>query len=181
MLTDLFEPPDRAATPEPYPLSCPDQAADETRPEYAARCLRYLLAGGPLSALTREQLAQADTAAQTQVCRLPLVLEPHDQTQDRTLNDIRHRLAQEQRRRSATAAQAAAILEACYPPTSDLDDAPGPQDAPQTAEQRAVRLLKAALILIMDDERPRGGRGARLIPPSPTRPPGSVANVPGGF
>jgi hypothetical protein len=128
--------------------------------------------------LTLAQLELADAQAQRHVCALPSKLDVDGTRLDATLHALRHRIAAQMVQRRRQQAQDARTLAALAPtPPDDLDTPGGPgeaPEAPQSDQARALRLLKAALTLIMgpeDDQDGGGGRPARLQPPGPTRPP----------
>ncbi len=156
--------------------TCDPRQPQETLPEYANRVLRYALTYG-IAPLTLEQLEQADTAAQQATCRLPAKLDPDAARLDAQLHRIRTnvQIALSARRAALQAAQAQ--LDQLYAQPEPADAPGAPQAPTQTPEQRAVQLLKAALILVMDPRDDRNGPGspAKLVPPTPRIPPGGVA------
>lgn len=163
-----------------HPALCPSQGPQEPTPEYSSRVLRYALTYGP-EPLTLAQLDLCDGEAQRAVCRLPRQLDDHAAQLDATLHRLRLQIAGYQTIRRAQAAQEARTLAALAqdtpddliaPTTSSQPSAQGIPDDPQT---RAIRLLRAALVLIMDGNGDDGGKGARLTPPVPQLPPSGIA------
>lgn len=169
----------------PYmrPADCPDQQPDETARAYQGRVLRYAVRYPSLEGLSPAQLEIADTAAQHAVCALPKDLSPTDHHLDRQLSALRHRIAARVAHRRATLARLQRMIDQMDPNPSPDGDAPEGQ--PDQAEghqetdaDRAAKLLRAALTLIMGNgngDQGGGGRGARLIRPVPQLPPGGQA------
>ena len=161
---------------------CPPQQPAEPMPEYAHRVLGYALAYG-IEPLSLSQLETADSAAQQAVTALPATFQPHDAVLDATLHALRLRLAARmaEKRRQLAALQRA-LDELDSPSHADGIAPPEAADTVESEESdadRATKLLRAALLLIMGQppNSNGGGRPAPLIPPSPTRPPaGSYAD-----
>lgn len=154
---------------------CTPQGAGESLPEYASRVLRYALAEGP-DTLTLEQCRHADAAAQLHICSLPAHLENLDQGRILvSLHTCRLAIAAHAARRQQEAAQHAATLAALEPSPQEEEQPQGSQDdSPERDADRAARLLRAALTLIMQPPDSQGGNGggrpARLQPRPPTKP-----------
>ena len=146
-----------------YPGPCPQDGAPQALIAYALRW--------GLDTCDGAQLRRLDAVAMAAVRALPKDLTPTDHTLDRTLHDLRLRIATEQTRRAEQWARIAAQL-AGLETNSDGDHDIPDQDTPEETDQdRAVKLLRAALTLIMGPQGGNGGgRPARLQPPSPTRP-----------
>lgn len=158
---------------------CPEQQPGEYQIAYAHRVLGYAFNYG-IEPLTLSQLEIADHHAQIAVCDLPATLAPHHAILDARLHALRLQLAG---RMAEKRRQLAAINRALGELTGTPGDAPdAPQSQPGAQESdadRAARLLRAALLLIMGQPPTGngGGRPAPLVPPAPTRPPaGSYAN-----
>lgn len=94
------------------------------------------------------------------------------------LESLSRRISQAQARYAQVDAQIAAWLAQTPQETSGADAQADDQTEAQTPQERAIRLLRAALLLVMDQDqdRPEGGQKARLSPPRPNLPPGG----PGG-
>lgn len=142
-------------------------------PEYAARVLRYALLYGP-EPLTLAQLEAADAQAQRHVAMLPARLDVDAARLDTTLHMLRHRLAARIAQRHAQAAHEARMQAALdQEPLTTRMAQDSLQASEMTDQERALTLLRAALVLIMGPQDPGhdgGGRPARLVPPRPTRP-----------
>lgn len=169
-------------TTYPLPAVCSQQQVAETRPEYAARVLRFVLDTRQTGMLTCEQLEQADQAAQRAAANLPTKLDEAHARIAQRLTDTRHQLAAALRwRKEQHAAAEAQHQEAQAGGQDDPGDDPGPggDQKAETDADRAVRLLRAALTLIVTpprrDQDGGGGQGARLIAPRPTLPTGGIA------
>jgi len=163
-------------------LTCPPQGPGETVLEYASRVLQFGIAYGP-EYLTRAQLAQADHCAMAQITGIPRTPDQDEGRRYQLLLNFRRQLADDIERRTRADLQDARTLAALAAEQAAADDpgldtcpTPGAQD---TDEQRATRLLRAALVLIMQGGSNQGhqgngngngdgGRGARLIPPPVT-------------
>jgi hypothetical protein len=146
--------------------SCQPQAAGETIPGYASRVLRFGIRYGA-EYLTQDQTAHADHAALFQIAALPVTLTEDQARTYQLLVRFRRALQDDQERRKAARLQDARAL-ARYAAELDPDDetAPPAGAEPEDDQTRAIRLLRAALILVMD--RPQGrqdGHGTRLQPP----------------
>lgn len=160
--------------------SCPDQAAQEPQPEYATRVLGYALTFG-IEPLSLEQLETADAQAARIVANLPAHFddEPDARRLDATLHTLRLRLAcrMGEKRRQRAALQRA-MDELYASPPDDPTRQAGADMAELSDQERALTLLRAALVLIMGPQPPGsngGGRPAPLVPPPPTRPPSGQA------
>lgn len=172
-----------AAHPTAPPIpDCPEQQPGETAQAYQGRILQYALRHG-IGLLSPSQWEACDTAAQHAVCRLAPRLTVTDHHLDRQLSALRHRIAARMAHRRATLARLDAMIADLYQEAPRQGDAPGgpqqPQEAPESDADRAAKLLRAALTLIMgqggQDGQGGGGRGARLIRPVPKLPPGGAA------
>lgn len=170
--------------PHTYPLPdvCSQQQVGETLPEYAARVLRFVLATRDTSMLSTEQLEQADQAAQRAAANLPTKLDEAHARIAQRLTDTRHQLAAALRwRKEQHRAAQAQHQEDAQAGQDDPQDTTGPTGGQpaETDADRAVRLLRAALTLIVTpprrDQDQGGGQGARLIAPRPTLPTGGIA------
>jgi hypothetical protein len=162
--------------------TCSDRAPDERLPEYATRVLRYAITYG-IAPLTLSQLELADATAQGCVASLPQTLTQDARRHDQALHALRLRMQARIAAKRAQLAQVQRLIDACDLETQTAANAPQPdQDAPEmTDQERALTLLRAALTLIMQPPGSpdgNGGHGARLIPPTPNRPPGSNAQQP---
>lgn len=155
----------------------PTREQAETLPQYAARVLGYALAHG-LTDLSTEQIEQADQAAQRAAAALPMKLSPSDSRLDDALHVIRHRIARTLQERRSARAQLARMLRDLYPPTEETEPQAAAQGAPEDDATRAARLMRAALTLIMDPRQGEGGKGARLVRPTPSLPPSGIAQQP---
>jgi hypothetical protein len=74
--------------------TCAPQQPGETMPEYAARCLAFILRENSTGRLSDDQLRHADQAAQLAAASLPARLDGAGHVYDRILSDVRHRIAQ---------------------------------------------------------------------------------------
>jgi hypothetical protein len=194
MITDLFAPLPAAPLPAPAaPAFTPPPRLDaqgeaEPTPDYRARCLRYALAYG-VYGLSLDELTAADQGAQWAVQALPGRLDrdetKHLQPLDRQLHELRHQIhrRQEAHRRAWIALMAQVDQDELEAQAPD-QDAGQDQDAPppETDQDRAVRLLRAGLMLLMggQDDQDGGGKGARLKRPiGPIAPTGDALQQPG--
>lgn len=151
----------------------------ENREEYRASLVWAGLADLPLPQ-DRATLEDLESGIGAAILRLPARLDAPGEIIAGRLSLLRRcvlaRLARLDQQQRACDALLARIYD---PPGDDQADAQdASQDTPQTAQERAVRLMRAALMLIMDDrqDRPDGGTRVRLTPRPPTLPPGG----PGG-
>lgn len=166
----------------PQGIELDPQHPEETLPEYRARVLRYALRYGPTT-LDAAQLRAADAAAQAAASSLPAYLEKHPgaATFDEHLHTLRLRIAEHQERRRLAwkeleeefreLDEAQALDE-----TAAQDEAPAAQE---TDQERAIKLLRAALTLVMQPPAPGqngGGRPAPLQPQPPGKGPGAQAD-----
>lgn len=162
--------------PPPQP-TCEDRAPGEPLPEYASRVLRYAITYG-LTPLTLSQLELADATACACVAQFPQTLSPDDARQDAALHALRLQLQARAAQKRAQLAGLQKLIDQCDQDTQTSANAPGV--APELSDQeRALQLLRAALTLIMQPPGSQdGGKGARLIAPTPSRPPGANALQP---
>lgn len=166
--------------------TCPTQHPTEPLDTYAQRVLTYALVRS-VQPLTLDQLRQADAAAQREICSLPATIETLDQGRYlHTLHMLRLEIQVRMAERQAQEAQDERTRAGLQ---SGTDEEIAPVQGANTAElspdpqARALRLLKAALTLIMDGDgggsgggsSNGGGRPAPLVPPRPTRPSPGVA------
>lgn len=154
--------------------SCPDQDAHEPQPEYATRVLGYALTFG-LEPLTLAQLETADAQAARIVASLPAHMNPDQTRLDATLHALRLRIACRLGEKRRQRAQLQRLLDQLGQESTQtgIDAQTGADMAELSDQERAVRLLKAALLLILDPGQGGsngGGRPAPLQPPPPTRP-----------
>lgn len=156
------------------PPQVPQPFDQEPQPYYAWRLLQHALSYG-ISDFGLEQAEQADRAAMQAVAALPAKLDADAARLDQVLHDTRHRLAAHIAQHRADRAQFARMLTELYGAPATLDETPGAPPAPESDADRATRLLRAALLLIMDPGKGNGGDGARLIRPKPTQPPSAGA------
>lgn len=152
-----------------------------TLPEYAARVLGYALRYG-CHTLDGEQLRHADSAAQLAACSLPADLDPDQARFNDTLHTLRLEIQREQLTRAAQLARLAAQLAEMTEQTDDPQDLG--HDAPEESDtDRAAKLLRAALLLIMGPLDPGtgngGGRRTPLQPPPNPKPSGTQADSQG--
>lgn len=156
----------------------------DSLPEYRAALVWAALSCGNLP-LDGERLAHLDAGLQAYAVAQAAQLDAPGAKVDAQVHDLRLRVQTRQeaeRRRLAAQEQACnALLARVYGPQDDEAIEGGPQaQAPQASPQdRAVRLMRAALLLIMDDhqgDNPPGGQTTRITPPRPQLPPGG----PGG-
>jgi hypothetical protein len=161
---------------QPIPTLAPYAPTAETLHEFQARALRHMIATGALYSLDRETLEQADQAACRMAVSLPKDLDAVQGTLNQRIANIRHSIARELDRRRRVLADLQRKLDATDASTPGVDPSDPIDDLPETNHDRGVRLLRAALILIMgDDDRGGGGRKAPLVPPAPTQPPQGTA------
>lgn len=154
---------------------------DATHADRLAHALRYGVGG-----MDGAQLRTLDQIALVAVQAYPKDLEPHQATVLETLSQLRHRIAAEQTRRAqAWARIAAQCADMETDPETDQTILDQDQDATQeTDADRAAKLLRAALLLIMGPQGGNnggGGRPVRPIRPGPTTPPqdGRAMSLPG--
>lgn len=154
---------------------CTGRTLDEPQSDYSARVLRYALTSG-IEPLSLEQLEIADRAAQLQVSMLPSRLDADTSRVDDLYHTLRLRLAARMAEKRRQLAQEQRTLTALG--LTQAPDESEPQTGADTAEveadsERAARLLRAALVLIMGPPNGNGGGGrpATLIKPTPKLPP----------
>lgn len=163
---------------------CTDRLESETHPEYASRVLRYALTYG-IEPLAMSQLELADACAAESVAGLPGKLSYDQGRLDEWLHALRLRLQARMHEKRAQLAATQRLLNDLEsdPQDDQIDAQTGAGMAELTDQDRALKLLRAALSLIMGPQPPSNGGGgtpAKLIPPSPTRPPaGSALTIPG--
>lgn len=166
----------------PYqPVQVPQPQPGEPSHAYQGRLLRFVLTYGA-AGLTLSELEAADTAAAWSVAQLPAELDANAARLDSHLHAARLQLAArmaEKRRQQAALARMFAEMDDEPPQAGDAPG--GAQDAPQAPPEsdadRAARLIRAAMLLIMGPQDPgRGGPGspATLVPPRPNLPPSGV-------
>lgn len=160
---------------------CPDQGSTEPTSEYRARVLGYALQFG-IEPLSLSQLEHADSCAQACVAALPMKLDPDQARHDQALHALRSRLAARMHEKRAQRASLQRLIDGMEEEATTAANAPAPADTVEVSPaERAARLLKAALILIMDPPSGNGGgQHAKLQPPTPKLPPsGDALPVPG--
>lgn len=142
--------------------------------------VRYALHCG-LVALDGQQLRRLDAIALVTVQALPKDLEHGDRLLDTTMHDLRLSIAREQASRAQAWARIAAQCAGMdTDPETDQEVLDQVQTSEETDQERAIKLLRAALLLIMGPGQDGGGRGARLQRPVPTMPPsGQARPLPG--
>ena len=162
--------------------ACPDQHGGETMPEYASRVLGYALRYG-IGPLTASQLDLADATAQGIACSHPKEMDPDQARLDQTIHTLRLQIQREQLTRRARLTALQRLFDQMdATPSADLDAPQGnlADERQESDADRAARLLKAALMLIMGPGlgpgNGGGGRPARLQPPPPDKGPGSHAD-----
>lgn len=157
---------------------CLDREPMESYPEYAQRVLGYALTFG-IEPLTLSQLEVADRYAQQIVSGQPGTHEPQHATLDQILHTIRLRLAVRMTAKRAQLAGVQKLIDQAYQEsTAPANSNHSSQDAsaPAVDQERALTLLRAALTLIMGPQGGQdGGKGAKLIPPTPKLPNGGIA------
>lgn len=161
------------------------QGQEEPSSDYRHRVLTHALKFG-ISELSLSQCEQADRAAQLAVTALPQHLDPMQARLDVHLHTLRLRLSARMAEKHAQLASLQRSLDLLAQDASRVAiDAPGGvqrvDGPPESDADRATKLLRAALVLIMGQP-PRdggGGSGARLIPPTPKLPSGGQARRPG--
>ena len=156
-------------------------AQDADRAATLAHALQFGVGG-----LDSEQLRRLDAIAQAQATSYGKDLEPHQYAVLETLTDLRHRIAAEQTRRAQQWARIAAQLAGLDSDPDTDQEIPdlGPLATQETDADRAAKLLRAALLLIMGPgpgSNGGGGRPVRPIAPGPTTPPrdGRALSLPG--
>jgi len=159
---------------------CLDREPMEGMPQYAQRVLGYALTFG-IEPLTLSQLEIADSYAQQIVTSQPGTHEPHHQVLDQILHALRLRIAARMTAKRSQLASLQHLIDQAYQESeTPANDPHGSQEfsapQPQASEQeQAIRLLRAALMLIMQPPDNRdGGKGARLITPTPKLPSGGI-------
>lgn len=171
-----------AMTPEDLGLlppapDCPEQQPDEPQLEYAGRVLAYALNYGP-APLTLTQLATADARAVEMIAGLPQKVDAYAYTsldQDgarlyETLHQLRARIATRTAEKRAQLASLQRLMDAAEQEAAAAQEA-AQEETPESDQDRALRLLRAALILIMQPGQDGGGgRPARLQRPVPSQP-----------
>lgn len=165
--------------PPPQP-TCEDRAQGEPLPEYASRVLRYAITYG-IEPLTLSQLELADATACACVAAFPQTLSQDERRHDAALHTLRLRLQARAAHKRAQLADLQKLIDQCTQESTSAANGPqGQPGAPElTDQERAIALLRAALTLIMQPPGSQdGGKGARLIAPTPNRPPGSNALQP---
>lgn len=172
--------------PTHAPIVLEDQGETEPISSYQTRVLRFALRYG-IAGFSLRQLEIADARAQEAVCRIGggKDLDQDARKLDDTLHALRLRLqkAISARRKAWTdvEAQLQDLAQiAAQEATAAQDEASQDQGPNQDSDQdRAVRLLRAALLLILDQgtDQGGGGRKARLQPPGPDKGPGSHADT----
>lgn len=200
MLTDLFAPlppaplPDTPQAPDFHAVQLPaPQQPQEPILDYRARLLCHALAHG-LGGLSLAELRDVDHGAAWAVTRLPGRIDQeetkHLQPLDRQLHDLRHAIHRRQTAHARAWAAIVAQLDQDEPPIAgelgadqdDQDEEAQPAQE-ETDQDRAVRLLRAGLTLLMGDQGPDdqdGGKGARLQRPiGPITPSGDALPQPG--
>lgn len=156
---------------------CTPRAQGEPLPEYASRVLRYALTFG-IDPLSMSQLELADSTASLSVASLPSKLSYDQAKLNEWLHTLRLRLQARMQQKRAQLAQLQRMIDQASSDPDQNRNAPSATDTAElTDQERAIRMLRAALILIMDppSQDGDGGKGARLIPPSPTRPNQGIA------
>ncbi len=166
------------------PVDCQEQGTAEGMTEYASRVLRYALNIGP-ETLTISQLEIADSQASRHVAALPAELDHGGTVLDTCLHGLRHRMQRLMLAKRRQLAQLQRMIDGAGDGMSGPDDdASGQPDAAsapvQTEQERALALLRAALMLIMGPQPPSGnggggGRPAMLVRPKPGKPPSGQA------
>ena len=166
------------------PVDCQEQGTAEGMTEYASRVLRYALNIGP-ETLTISQLEIADVQASRHVAALPAALDHGGAVLDGCLHGLRHRMQRLMAAKRRQLAQLQRMIDGSGAGMPSDDGAPTGQPdassgAPQTEQERALALLRAALMLIMGPQPPNGngsggGRPAMLVRPKPGRPPSGQA------
>lgn len=168
---------------------CPGHAAVMYQPLEAGALpqerIAHALQWG-ISDLDGQGLRVLDSIALAAVRALPKDLTTTDAIVNDRMHDLRLRIALEQARRArqwATIAAQIAGMETNPDADQDVLDQ-DPEQSQETDADRAAKLLRAALLLIMGPQQPGnggGGRPVRPTPPGPRTPPndGRALSVPG--
>ena len=157
---------------------CADRDAMESYPQYAQRVLGYALTYG-IEPLTLSQLEVADRYAQQIVTSQPGTHEPHHAYLDEILHTLRLRLAARMAAKRQQLAGLQRLIDQAYQESETVANLTGGDQgdaAPASEQEQAIRLLRAALMMIMQPPtNGDGGKGARLIRPVPKLPNGGIA------